>query len=333
MKNETVVLDAELTEYKVARTLIEHYRPEFVAEGGNHIVYRIPKHPNVVVKVHRTSFEQVQAYLQEHGLTTPDAYLRSEAKKRIDSVREERTELARFFPRTSVLREQIFFAQIPVPSPRQPDGDRPVSDQLGWGLVRVQRAIPRTAVLPQSLDSPYPERRLPKLQNETHYWKATDALLKGAPCATEDIYWIQRNIKSHIDRAEQDTQYRIVLEDFVRRLILYTNSTNRILDLVGKDNVVFLQTLDKNWRYLLVDVLYEARLTTKHVLKASQQIIAGATCTDLERSILTNGLQAVRIVNGLATALEMPDRVCALAPLAALPYQARHHLYGQLHTT
>lgn len=329
-QNEIFNNTPEADEISGAKEIIERYKPEFLGEGGNHIVYRIPRYPNLVVKVHRRSLEHMEAYLQEHGLTAPDAAKLGEVETYVAKHRADRDQFAGFFPRGRVLPERIFFAQVPVPGPRLPDGTSQFSEKLGWGIVRVQEKIPVTGGVDYSLDSPYPEKRRVEHQDEVRYWKITERLLKGAPCATEDIFWIQRNIESHVERAERDPLYRKELEEFLRCAITYMAETGCFLDLVGKDNVVFQHLPDGSWRYLLVDAL-DGGLQVDDVLAIIKSVEVGDSIKEFPQSALINAFHSVRTINGLLTALDLPERNRSLASIATLSFEARSRIYQALH--
>lgn len=316
-----------------ARYLIEHYEPQFLGEGGNHIVFSSPKHPTVVVKVDKGLLKKTEDYLAQRHIDTPDAELLQYAQTFMDQYRSRVEELKAFFPPLSVLNERLFFTQIPLPDERKNDGTRTVKEKMGWGIVRVQDRIPTDFDHVVSLDSPYPEKRKVDQRDPVRYWKTTEALLKGEDCDTTDCSWIQPRLQFYIGRAANDPIFRSALTDFLERAITFTEKTGQLLDLVGGDNLVFLHTASaRSWRFLLVDVLPTRALTASDALDALQRFKQGEEFNQEIRSKILNGLHWTRCINGLASGLGMPQRIRTLTALMDMSEEQRSSLYTHLHS-
>ncbi len=317
-----------------ARYLIEHYQPQFLGEGGNHIVFSSPKHSSVVVKVDKGLLKKTEDYLAQHHIDAPDAELLQHAKTFMDQYRSRVDKLKIFFPPLSILGERLFFTQVPVPTQKQKDGMRTLKEKMGWGIVRVQDRIPTDADQIVSLDSPYPERRKVDQRDPERYWKTTKALLKGEDCDLADSSWIQPRLERYIARAKNDEVFRSALVDFIERAITYTEKTGQLLDLVGGENLVFLQNASqRSWRFLLVDVLPTRAQTVSEVIAALDRFKRGERVNPEIYSQLLNGLHWVRCINGLASGLHIPHRIHALESLVRLSEEQRAALYTFLHPT
>jgi len=317
-----------------AQELIEHYKPEFLGEGGNNIVFAIPKHPRVVVKMDKGLRAKIQSYLQEKQLSEPDEGLRHHAQTYIQEYASRVKELATFFPPLSILRERIFLAKIPLPGNRTETGKREVEPRLGWGIVRVQEKIPDGADQVVSLHSPYPERRKPEQRNSERYSRVTEALSRGADPAKEDIAWIQPNLQYYLNRAGVDHVFRSALTDFVERAVQYTEKTGQILDLVGMDNLVLLHAADKNaWRFVLVDVLPSRPFTIREAEEAFDRFRQTGEWNPELYSKVLNALHWARCINGLASGLGLKMRIQALTGFTRLTADEKARLYNNLHVT
>ena len=58
-------IDYEL--HSIEHELVSKYQPKFLAKGGEHIVYKIPGHPELVVKASTRSLKKIIEWNLEHG--------------------------------------------------------------------------------------------------------------------------------------------------------------------------------------------------------------------------------------------------------------------------
>ena len=84
---------------QIEHELISKYQPKFLAKGGEHIIYEIPEHPDIVVKAETGLLEKIIEWNAEHGL--PIDSLPEEFKPRIhEYLKQEATrhqELKKYF--------------------------------------------------------------------------------------------------------------------------------------------------------------------------------------------------------------------------------------------
>ena len=118
---------------------------------------------------------------------------------------------------------------------------------------------------------------------------------------------IHKQTASLIGRAKHEPQLKEALKDFVRRAVQFSNKTNLLLDLKGTHNVAFYKEGDE-WKYTLTDVF----AGSDHLSRAKDGAdrLQDHNVVDPETSnALLQGVNLVRMINGLAKSLGMQDRI------------------------
>lgn len=307
--------------------LVVRYRPTYLGHGGEHIVYEVPGHPNVVVKGNVQAMLLILEWNADHGLPhdAMDAELRAQVEEHIAESRARAQKLTEHFGAAHVPRMREVLIRVPV-----------TGDMLGavrgealpphaahireaWDIVRIQRRArefddPACA----SLVAGYMEQE-PHLDAQ-QYGRCTRALVDGdatALCTPEDVRAIiAAPTRDLLARAEHDDALRDTLRDFIVRAVRYVQATGAILDLAGTGNVTVFPH-HGGWSYRLVDALYPAPgeivvFAQDAILRAAR----GEVLDERDTNIVYNAVNFARTVNALARVLGVADRIDLVPPAA-----------------
>ena len=301
--------------------MVKRYEPKFLALGGEHIVYEIPEHPDVVVKVEAETMRKIQRNNTEKGLPVAamDPELLPSVQKFLSEGRRRHRRLVDYFGREHVLGLKQELVQVPVTSAlltelhggTPPDGAREAKD--AWAVVRVQKRAPEFSDPErQTVVAGYAEFREPDPET---YGRITAALVEG----NTDAHFTSKEFAEIFPGLMQDLLAKIdgdkglqeMLKDFVRRTAKYTSETGEILDLAGRDNVTVFKK-DGEWKYRLVDALYPGgsrRNMIEVAGTAADKSARGESLDEGEKNVLLNTINFVRTMNGLSERLGMKERI------------------------
>ncbi len=303
---------------QVEHDLVSRYRPKFLAKGGEHIVYEVPEHPDIVVKVSTDPLKKIIDWNAEHG--RPVDSLPAELEPRIREYLKSETAryqlLKKYFGADHVPSKKEFLVKVPVTQEvlnALYEGNPPAATKEAWSVVMVQKRI-------EALNDPnrlavvagYAENNeVPK----DLYDKATEHFVFGKnpeeKIEKEKFFEIQSHddLKALLARSESDESLRESLQELIEKAITYTEETGEIFDLAGQDNIVFSQK-DGRWTYSLVDALYPGE--SKAVEKAKIALLklsAGSEIDEHEKNLLLNVFNFVRTINGLAELMGVQKRI------------------------
>lgn len=318
--------DAEIFDLLKAtdRDLVQRYQPKFLARGGEHVVYEIPDHPNIVVKGDAQSFYKVQEWNASHGLPLDgmDPEFIPEIQEHLQNHRARMQRLTEYFGAAHVPRMREHLMRVPMTDAiiRSIHLGEPPAAAKGmreaWGIVRVQRRAPELAdPTCASVVSGYAEQQP---QEPDQYARVTRSFVDGdasAVCSVEDAHvLVSAPMRELLVRAANDGVLRETLRDFVERTIRYTAETGEMLDLAGFGNVTVFQT-DAGWSYRLVDALYpSARKTMDRVREAITKAAQGVPLDENETIIILNAVNFARTMNILAREVGVVDRIDIVPP-------------------
>lgn len=103
------------------------------------------------------------------------------------------------------------------------------------------------------------------------------------------------------------------MADFTQKSVAYSLNTAEILDLAGEGNIFFSRGEGKDWRYQLIDGLYPASYPQHKKIDEAKEIInkvgKGVPLEPWEQNSLMNTINYVRVINGLAHFLKIPERI------------------------
>lgn len=315
--------ESPLSVDQVKHELSQRHQPKFLGRGGEHLVYEIPAHPEVVVKADKKSMAQILAWNRKHGLA--DATDSEEAKRyREDVLSQQRKTfrvLREVFGSEHVLPQKKFFMKVPVTSEVLKDAEDTVSlENLSvpkdaheaWSMVTVQR---RT----RAMEDPWCMtfggnnvemrnfQQLLKPKFQLRYGQVTDPLMNAETAKESDLSadeFMDLLKSAELDdllvQAEKDQDLRATIRDCMEKCVAFAERTGEMLDIMGKNNVLFYRKEDEKWTYLFVDPLYG--LDQKVLEKgraAAKQRIAGEPIGAYEQNAIVQGINFTRMVNGV----------------------------------
>lgn len=313
--------------------LAKRYAPVYLGHGGEHLVYRIPGRPGVVVKANKkvlydTLAQDPSSYELED--VKGSGALR-QANLELEKERKLQVLLRRFFGQEHLLSQKKYLTKVPVTKTileeieRQFDPDTqewgaiPDEAREAWTIVTVQRKQDMPEGETECPKSSYPEIRLVKKQRykdellRSEYAVTTDALMRGdraEEIAGDDFVDMIGSVqlRRFAERLRIDPGLREATRDFTERAIAFAEATGEILDVVGMNNIVFFKRAG-HWTYKLIDPLYPF---ADHVLERARTVYAGKQDygkleeedkKKLEKedmNALVHGVVFTRLINGLA---------------------------------
>jgi hypothetical protein len=302
----------------IEHELATRYQPKFLAKGGEHIIYELPEHPDVVIKVRTESLKKVLEWNVKNGLALNSlpTELEPRAREYLDKESERYRQLKRYFGSDHVPNQREFLLKVPVTENilrELYDGNPPAVTDEVWSIVMVQKRV-------EALDDPdrlaivagYAEHEA--VQQDV-YKQATDHLVfsqnPDGKLNEEKFLQIQshEDLRDLLKKASEDQNLEASLKNLVERIIDYTQETGEILDLAGQDNIILFQK-DGEWTFSLVDTRYpgESKMLEK-AQAALLKISKGAELEEHEKNILLNAFNFIRTVNGLAEQIGVNHRI------------------------
>ncbi|MES2314631.1 MAG: hypothetical protein V4524_01690 [Patescibacteria group bacterium] len=279
--------------------LVEKYHPKFLACGGDHLVYEIPEHPDVVVKASTFRIKDILVDNAEHGvpLDSLSDGMREFVGTELKEKDEQSRNLRNYFGNEHTLAERRFLMKVPVTGEIVADifkddwkGRVPPEDSLNmneaWSSVTVQQ-------------------RAEAINDPKHLSLNFEGFLE------EDKY-DDTAIQHILTLSENNPALRDSLKEFVSKAVSYANETGNILAMAGKDNIIFYKDPEngEKWNYLLVDAL---SIHNEPVFKVAQEIslkiINGEKITPHEQTLLMKALNFTRTINNIASALGMSEHL------------------------
>ena len=294
--------------------ILEHYQPQYLAKGGEHIVYKVPNHPEVVVKVIVETVKKIFKYNIENKLPADSlsSGLKSISQEYIKKEANRFKQLENYFGKDHVLQQRKQLSRLPVNERilmQLFKSHPPANIKEVYGVTMVQTMAPEAS----------DERRI---EITSGYWEKSDV--------DADIYreitnplLIGQDIDSHrlesvalsaplqkvLEKVKADPVFSEQLTQFIKQCIIYTQETGEILDLVGNDNVIFSDQSGE-WNYKLIDALYPK---TDQMLGRIQAVIRKLSLKELitpeDNNHLLNGVNYIRFINGLASYLDINEKI------------------------
>ena len=302
----------------IEHEIVSKYQPKFLAKGGEHIVYEIPEHPDIVVKARTASVKRVLDWNVEHGqpLDSLPAEIEPRAREYLKEEAGRYQQLKKYFGSDHVPSQKEFLVKVPITESilrEIYDGEPPATTNEVWSIVMVQKRVAgltdpnRLAVV-----AGYAEQGdvVPEIYNQ-----ATDHLIFGEnpdqKIEVENLLQVQSHddLKNLFEKAKDDENLKTDLKNLVERMVIYTQETGEIFDLAGQDNIILFQE-DGKWTFALVDTRYpgESKMVEK-ARAALSKLSEGNELDEHEKNILLNTFNFVRTVNGLAEQVGVENRI------------------------
>lgn len=111
--------------------------------------------------------------------------------------------------------------------------------------------------------------------------------------------------------SEQDPGLRVALKEFTAKAIDYSASTGQILDIFGKDNVIFFKEGER-WTYSLIDALYGNQGRYRYIERIkepTQKVLSDQPISEEEKNRMLNVYNYARNVNELAKNLGLNSQI------------------------
>lgn len=310
--------------------LVNHYKPKFLARGGDHLVFEIVKHPNIVIKASTFTVKDILSDNADNHLPL-DSFsgdIKDRIEKEIADKNEQVKLLQKYFGKEHTLSERRYLMKVPITKDiieeiykndwqnRQP----PVgyeNIQECWSSVIVQGRA-------DGINDPnhrgfffggFLEERE---YDDDEYKKLNESLImrdSQSQESTERFLTLQDNPETHalrdaISLAASDSEFRQILEEMILKIMRYAQETGNILALSGRDNIIFYKTPDDKWEYLLVDAL---PIHNEPVFNDAKAIIHrftnGEEITKHEKTLLMKALNFTRTINGMCASLGLDNRL------------------------
>jgi hypothetical protein len=302
----------------VEHELTAKYQPKFLAKGGEHIIYEIPEHPNVVVKVRTASLKKMLEWNVEHGqpLDSLPAEIEPRAREYLKEEAERYQQLKKYFGPDHVPSQREFLIKVPITEKilgELYDGNPPATTNEVWSIVMVQKRVDALSDPDRlAIVAGYAEHgEVP----EDLYKQATDHLIfsQSSDQEMETAQFLQvqshNDLRNLLEKAGSDENLKNDLKDLVERMVAYTQETGEIFDLAGQDNIILFQK-DGEWSYSLVDTRYPGESKTVEKARATlSKLSEGNELDEHEKNILLNTFNFVRTINGLAEQVGVEKRI------------------------
>ena len=297
--------------------LVLKYQPTFLAKGGEHLVYEIPDHPDVIAKVRIGEIKRMLEINYQAGqpLDSLSPEAQSKAQDYLETERSRYQTIRQHFGSEHVPNQKEFLIKVPITEDiirSFYDGQLPANTDEVWSIMMIQKRIKELDIPHLSMVSGYSEHSetLPETYNQT-----TQHLIQEKnseqPLSSEDFLAIQSNehLRTLVEQSETDENLKETLADLVEKIISYTSETGEILDLAGEDNVILHQK-DDVWSYTLVDARYPG---TSNMIETVEIILSklstGDGLDEHEKNILLNTVNFVRTINGLAEQIGVSNKI------------------------
>lgn len=299
--------------------LVERYRPRFIGQGTENIVYEAVGSKGVVLKANKVVLaESISGNASAEELEKTKL---AEARKAYEDLRRvfgehvlpQKQYLLEVPYNTGVLYELKLIAKVyGWKIPEEGEG-------TGWTIVSVQRRTKamedfhRLSMGGGGLEGQLAQR--PTFDVPESAWplyaKVTDALSSRERAEQSnvgakelEVLYGRTRLPKLIEKANQDSAFREALADFQRKAVRHAEETGDILDVIGEDNIIFNKQKDGSWDYTLVDAIYPFEKQVLH--RAKQALTATREGRELavsERITLREAVGYVRAINALGKAL------------------------------
>lgn len=309
--------------------LILSYKLRFLNRGGEHLVYTVDSHPDVVIKVSTykikdsvlkiTKREQIDN--ETLKLEAEDEYV-DEIKRKNEEIRN----LRNFFGKEHTLKERRYLMKVPVTYEllteifandhfKRPLPETAKNIKEVWTHVVVQEYT-KAPEDPDKISLTYGFFIENDSPNPQQYQEITNSIIDPNSSDFDKNKFL--NLQDHsknkslsqlIALSENDKQLREQLISFVITSIKYAENTGQILALAGEDNVLFCKE-DDTWNFVLLDAIPNSPDPIFQIVKDLGQKLSQSINLDYEEiEYLKRGINFVRIINSLAIILGLSERL------------------------
>lgn len=305
---------------------IKLYNPKYLDKGGDHLVYEIEGHPNIVVKASTYKIKDILSVNPAGGVGHS---LEDEISEEISEKNKKDRNLKKYFGEKSVLSEKRYLTKVPI-SPiimeeifsndwkhrEPPVGYRDIKEV--WTVAVIQKKsemITSPTALSFNFGSFMEENNIETKSLES----LNKTLLSHSELREDDIDLFFQNVniignsnlKNTYKLIESDESFKKVFEDLILKMIKYTDETGDIMALAGVNNLIFSKNSETGmWEYDLIDVLpvHKEKMfeLSKSVIK---KYLSEEPISELEKTILVKTLNYVRVINFFAKSLGFQEKL------------------------
>ncbi len=313
------------------------YKPTYLGKGGENIVYALSDLPDKVLKVEveplMTQIEEAESKGRPitNELTTGQ---RETLQERLEHENASYNELRTYFGEDHVPHTSKFIRKVPVSErllgeiykgKRRTMLDVTLADNEMWTIVAIQEKVPQIG--DDKSKSPdvrggFAELRqrkdIEKYTDIESYKQAYDDATQSLVCNPESASFdldkflvIHPDLRPLVSQANENSQLKDSLKDFVLKGMEYTKQTGKGLDLAGEKNILFFENPENNsWNYKLVDALSpHSEEALKEAKGLMEKVIAKEPLVDGEPFALTSAVNYVRTMNGLAKYVGIKEHI------------------------
>jgi len=315
--------------------IVRHYKPTFLARGGDHLVYAVEEHPDVVFKASSFAIKDSLSASADAGEdldSIPD-----DEKTRLEEGIAKKTAQARilreYFGASHTVNERRYIMKVPV--------SKAIIDEIFKGDWKKRKPPAESKKLTEAWSTVVIQERIPELADPSHlgfyfggfleergqidaeeYTELNNSFVPLCQATPDDVALflrLQDNPKTHaltdlIAKTESDPNLKSTTAALVLNVISYANETGNILALAGEDNVILFNK-DGKWDYLLIDALpIHDEPVFEYAKQALHRHINNEDISEHEMTLIMKALNFVRTVNGVATTLDLPERLRMILP-------------------
>lgn len=274
MENRETLINRKFEAKEFEWIETEKYFPEYIGRGSDQLVYKIPKHPDVVLKVSwKKMVESYEALLLISEDTQKPDSNELISKRLINEIAAKNLVIKKIqdcFGADHCLKERSFVLSVPITNKILSDmvhlhylhEGSPPSVGINLDINRLTTIVSvqekyKEVDHPSSIGFSY--GKIQKQQPSEFFLNTMLLSLDSEKKQTTllldhfDNSW-GKDMTRLFHKASTDTELNQLLIDFSKKAILFTQNHDRILDFVGHDNIIFSK-LDGVWTYKLIDAL------------------------------------------------------------------------------
>ncbi len=311
------------------QAIVRNYWPTFVGKGGENLVYEVLTHPDVVIKVDQETLANTIGHAVEMGLDPGNESLRTDEiqEGKLKRARESFREVKRVFGAEHVLAQKQYLLKVPVNKTilKQIGGiaknrgwklpDEQADIDSAWSIVTVQKRTDKNED-PRHLSTAVGNlevRSMRDLREALGYYMQYSRVTNGLASSKTaeqvstsqlELLYAGTPFAKLLRRAENSPLLQEALMDFQKKAVQFANETGQIIDIVGKDNIVFNEDADGNWNYTLIDPLYGFDYDIiKHAREGFRNASVGLPYSGSVSNAMMQVANFARVINGLGVAL------------------------------
>lgn len=277
--------------------------------GGTHDVFVYPKNKSFVIKLNRGVLEKSLSVGQ--SVLSPE--MRQKAEQYVDNENQKNKQLYQYFGQEHCLRDEVTIQKISIEN----EG---IIKNIESPVIIQEASIIFQDPNRKDLSTDYVEKNLSEHDGEAYY-KMNQALFERGRANEKyfEKHFLKLNDKFRptFELIDKDKNFADSVRDFLFKFKKYFKVSDRFIDLVGQDNVVFFQK-DGNWSFVLKSVLKdETKQNMEEALRILEEDPNQLNSDDKKRNNLMNSLTFSRVLN----ALGLKTRIGKIVDIKLTPWQ------------